>query len=95
MQLIEEVVEKVFSAYAEVVPDHQDSMQFQRVFSAYAEVVLISERENLPRTGILRMRGGSSWDMAWHTGNAAYSPHTRKQFRYHGGLAIAGCHPTI
>jgi hypothetical protein len=33
--------------------------------------------------------------MAWHTGNAAYSPHTRKQFRYHGGLAIAGCHPTI
>ena len=45
--------------------------------------------------GILRMRGGSSWDTAWHTGNAAYSPHTRKQFRYHGGLAIAGCHPTI
>ena len=48
------------------------------VFSAYAEVVLISERENLPRTGILRMRGGSSWDGAEDFSDDLHSPHARR-----------------
>ena len=48
------------------------------VFSAYAEVVPTPARHQDATPGILRVRGGSSWDGAEDFSDDLHSPRTRR-----------------